>query len=151
LRLKPLQFWSFLNDLKVHAFALHHTRGAAEKCLETAPPFALLTPCPNTLSSVSLSFKIQAMTDKRFTVLDLIDIDLKEHNSLNLHCIGGRKGLTKEISIPDLNRPGLALAGFYDSFAYQRIQLFGRGAAQGCLAPNFRIKNYSKGENPANV
>jgi HPr kinase/phosphorylase len=70
---------------------------------------------------------IESMAERRFTVLDLIDIDLKEHNSLNLHCIGGRKGLTKEISIPDLNRPGLALAGFYDSFAFQRIQLFGQG------------------------
>ncbi|MDL2229801.1 HPr(Ser) kinase/phosphatase [Treponema sp. OttesenSCG-928-L16] len=67
------------------------------------------------------------MAVKKFTVLDLIDIDLKEHNSLNLHCIGGRKGLSREISIPDINRPGLALSGFYDSFAYQRIQLFGRG------------------------
>jgi len=67
------------------------------------------------------------MAVKRFTVLDLIDIDLKEHNSLNLRCIGGRKGLSREISIPDLNRPGLALSGFYDSFAYQRIQIFGRG------------------------
>jgi HPr kinase/phosphorylase len=70
---------------------------------------------------------IDNMAERRFTVLDLIDIDLKEHNSLNLHCIGGRKGLTREIGIPDLNRPGLALAGFYDSFAHQRIQLFGRG------------------------
>jgi HPr kinase/phosphorylase len=70
---------------------------------------------------------IDNMAERRFTVLDLIDIDLKEHNSLDLHCIGGRKGLTREISIPDLNRPGLALAGFYDSFAHQRIQLFGRG------------------------
>ena len=69
------------------------------------------------------------MTGKRFTVLDLIDIDLKEHNSLDLRCIGGRKGLAREISIPDLNRPGLALSGFYDSFAYQRIQIFGRGEA----------------------
>jgi HPr kinase/phosphorylase len=67
------------------------------------------------------------MADKRFTVLDLIDIDLKEHNSLNLHCIGGRKGLTREISIPDLNRPGMPLMGYYDSFVPQRIQLFGRG------------------------
>ncbi|GHU81583.1 HPr kinase/phosphorylase [Spirochaetia bacterium] len=61
------------------------------------------------------------------TVLDLIDIDLKEQNSLNLHCIGGRKGLTREINLPDLNRPGLAIMGFYESFAYQRIQVFGRG------------------------
>jgi HPr kinase/phosphorylase len=67
------------------------------------------------------------MAVKQFTVLDLIDIDLKDHNSLNLHCIGGRKGLIREISIPDINRPGLALSGFYDSFADQRVQLFGRG------------------------
>ena len=67
------------------------------------------------------------MDEKRFTVLDLIDIDLKEHNSLNLKCIGGRKGLIREIEIPDINRPGLALSGFFDSFAHERIQIFGRG------------------------
>jgi HPr kinase/phosphorylase len=77
-------------------------------------------------------FYNNAMADKRFTVLDLIDIDLKELNSLNLHCIGGRKGLGREIDIPDLNRPGLAIMGFYESFAYQRIQVFGRGEV-ACL------------------
>ncbi|MCL2320357.1 MAG: HPr(Ser) kinase/phosphatase [Treponema sp.] len=69
------------------------------------------------------------MDEKHINVLDLIDIDLKEHNSLNLKCIGGRKGLVKEITIPDINRPGLALSGFFDSFAYERIQIFGRGEA----------------------
>jgi len=69
----------------------------------------------------------KAMSEKRFTVLDLLDIDLKEQNSLNLKCIGGRKGLTREISIPDINRPGLALSGFFDSFAPERLQIFGRG------------------------
>ena len=69
----------------------------------------------------------KAMARKRFTVLDLIDIDLKEHNSLNLHCIAGRKGLSREIAIPDLNRPMGAIMGFYEDFAYQRIQVFGRG------------------------
>jgi HPr kinase/phosphorylase len=67
------------------------------------------------------------MADTRLTVLDLIDIDLKEHNALNLQCMAGRKGLTREISIPDLNRPMGAIMGFYEDFAYQRIQLFGRG------------------------
>jgi HPr kinase/phosphorylase len=67
------------------------------------------------------------MSQKRFTVLDLIDIDLKEHNSLNLRCIGGRKGLVKEISVPNVNRPGLGIMGFFESFAYNRIQIFGRG------------------------
>ena len=67
------------------------------------------------------------MADVRFTVLDLIDIDLKEHNSLNLQCIGGRKGLAREISIPDLNRPMGPLMGFCEDFASHRIQIFGRG------------------------
>ena len=69
------------------------------------------------------------MAERPFTVLDLIDLDLKEHNSLNLRCIGGRKGLGREISIPDLNRPMGAIMGFYEEFAHQRIQLIGRGEA----------------------
>lgn len=64
---------------------------------------------------------------KKFTVLDLLSLDLKEHDALDLKCIGGRPGLTREIHVPDLNRPGLALGGFYDNFGYDRIQIFGRG------------------------
>jgi len=67
------------------------------------------------------------MADRVFTILDLIDLDLKEHNSLNLRCIGGRKGLSRPIDIPDLNRPMGAIMGFFEDFAYQRIQVFGRG------------------------
>jgi HPr kinase/phosphorylase len=67
------------------------------------------------------------MDSKRFTVLDLLDLDLKEHDALELRCIGGRKGLGREISYPDINRPGLALTGFFENFAYQRIQLIGQG------------------------
>lgn len=67
------------------------------------------------------------MADKPFTVLDLLDMDLKGHNALNLRCIAGRKGLTRTITVPDINRPGLELSGFYDSFSYERVQLFGRG------------------------
>lgn len=64
---------------------------------------------------------------KKFTVLDLLSMDLKEHNALDLTCIGGRPGLIREITIPDLNRPGLALSGFFDNFGHERIQIFGRG------------------------
>lgn len=67
------------------------------------------------------------MTDKPFTVLDLLALELPEHTALRLKCIGGRKSLSKVISVPDLNRPGLALSGFYDSFAHERVQVFGRG------------------------
>ena len=64
---------------------------------------------------------------EEFTVLDLLDLDLKEHDALELRCIAGRAGLPRALSAPDINRPGLALGGFFDKFAFQRIQVFGRG------------------------
>ena len=63
----------------------------------------------------------------KFTVLDLIQLDLKENDALELKCLAGRPGLVREISAPEINRPGLELSGFYDNFAYQRIQIIGRG------------------------
>lgn len=62
-----------------------------------------------------------------FTVLDLIDLDLKEQNSLELKCVAGRSGLGRQLTVPDFNRPGLALAGFFESFAWDKLQIFGRG------------------------
>lgn len=70
---------------------------------------------------------LKSMLAQTLTVLDLLDLDLTEHDALHLHCICGQNGLTRSITVADLNRPGLALSGFFDSFAYQRVQLFGRG------------------------
>ena len=67
------------------------------------------------------------MNERRFTVLDMLDLDLPGHDAFELSCIAGRRGLPRTIEVPDVNRPGLALAGFYEAFAYQRVQLFGRG------------------------
>ena len=67
------------------------------------------------------------MSDKTITVLNLLDMDLKGHNSLNTRCLAGRSGLSREIKASDINRPGLALSGFYESFAFERVQVFGRG------------------------
>ena len=67
------------------------------------------------------------MLNKPFTVLDLLDMEFTGQNVLNLKCIGGRKGLTRAITVMDTNRPGLALSGFFDAFVFDRIQLFGRG------------------------
>ncbi|HAP44678.1 MAG: HPr kinase/phosphorylase [Spirochaetes bacterium GWD1_61_31] len=64
---------------------------------------------------------------KDFTVLDLLDMDLKDHDDLQLRCIAGRKGLGRVINLPDINRPGLALSGFYENFAWQRVQVMGLG------------------------
>lgn len=67
------------------------------------------------------------MAEKKFTVLDLLKLDLPGHDALELRCISGHRGLVKEITVPDINRPGLALSGFFESFAFSRVQLFGRG------------------------
>ena len=64
---------------------------------------------------------------KKFTVLDLLRLDLREHDALNLRCIEGKRGLDREINVPVLDRPGLALSGFFEKFAHKRIQVFGRG------------------------
>lgn len=67
------------------------------------------------------------MADKKFTVLDLLDLELSGHDALDLKCIAGRRGLPRAITVPEINRPGLALSGFYESFASKRVQVFGRG------------------------
>jgi HPr kinase/phosphorylase len=64
---------------------------------------------------------------EKFRVLDLLQLDLRENDALNLKCIGGRPGLIREITVTEINRPGLELGGFYENFAHQRIQIFGRG------------------------
>ena len=64
---------------------------------------------------------------KKITVLDLLQLDLKENDALNLKCLTGRAGLVRELTVPEINRPGLELSGFYENFAFQRIQIFGRG------------------------
>lgn len=62
---------------------------------------------------------------KQFTVLDLLDLDLKENESLSLKCVAGRQGLGKEITQPYIDRPGLALVGYFEHFTFNRIQIFG--------------------------
>lgn len=44
---------------------------------------------------------------------------------LDLELLGGQEGLTKRITRNDIHRPGLALAGFVDLFAYRRVQILG--------------------------
>jgi len=46
---------------------------------------------------------------------------------LSLELLAGRNGLARTIQSVDVNRPGLALVGFYKNLAMDRIQVFGRG------------------------
>ncbi len=44
---------------------------------------------------------------------------------LKLRLVAGKKGLKRRIMVPELNRPGLALAGYFDYFASRRAQVLG--------------------------
>ena len=67
------------------------------------------------------------MAEKKFTVLDLLELELPGHDALNLKCIAGRRGLPRALTVQEINRPGLALSGFYELFQADRLQIFGRG------------------------
>ena len=46
-------------------------------------------------------------------------------DELGLELVAGKKGLDRLIREPTVNRPGLALSGFYKYFAPKRVQVFG--------------------------
>jgi HPr kinase/phosphorylase len=52
---------------------------------------------------------------------------LDDSNDLRLRMLAGEAGLDREIPEAEINRPGLSLTGFFDFFAYDRIQIFGKG------------------------
>ncbi len=60
-----------------------------------------------------------------------------------LKLIAGQHGIDKPILEPVLHRPGLALTGFYEHFAWRRLQVFGHAEAaylQTLAAPDRRIR-----------
>jgi HPr kinase/phosphorylase len=48
------------------------------------------------------------------------------NSNLELEFIGGEEGLKKKIVATDINRPGLALAGYLKYFEYKRVQVLGK-------------------------
>jgi HPr kinase/phosphorylase len=44
---------------------------------------------------------------------------------LEIKILAGEKGLDNLVESPELNRPGLAIAGFYEVFSHDRIQILG--------------------------
>lgn len=53
--------------------------------------------------------------------------DFFEQNQegLKLRLVGSEEGLSRRIMEPSVNRPGLALSGFFTYFAYKRVQVIG--------------------------
>src|SRR3954465_4903439 len=65
---------------------------------------------------------------------------------LQLKLEGKRVGFDRKIREPTINRPGLALSGFYSYFAEKRIQVFG-AAEQSyleSLSPKVRKQRFRK-------
>lgn len=62
-----------------------------------------------------------------FTVRRLLAEDREGGSRLKLVLMTGEEGLDRPVKRIELNRPGLALAGFFANFASERIQVFGRG------------------------
>lgn len=52
---------------------------------------------------------------------------IKREPELRLNVHAGHSGLARHLVTIDVNRPGLALAGYFENFASDRIQVFGRG------------------------
>jgi HPr kinase/phosphorylase len=84
------------------------------------------------------------MKQKKLHIRDLLG---KTGNiDLQIRLISGEQGLGKEITGSEMNRPGLTLAGFFDFFAYDRIQIFGLGetAYLNQLTPEKKKEIYEK-------
>ncbi len=81
--------------------------------------------------------------DNTLKTLNLLQIDAKRNNLL-IKCVAGRNGLDRPIESRNINRPGLALGGFFDIFSFNCIQIFGRGESDF-------IKKFENHENFTNV
>ena len=46
--------------------------------------------------------------------------------SLHLELVAPNRGLKKRIRVPEVDRPGIALAGYFQYFAFKRIQVLGK-------------------------
>lgn len=49
-----------------------------------------------------------------------------EAQNLGLTAVGGQNGLTRKISVPRIQKPGLALAGFHEQVHQERVQVLGK-------------------------
>jgi HPr kinase/phosphorylase len=66
----------------------------------------------------------------------------EQGEELSLELLSGIEGLERLITVVDINRPGLALSGYLDHFAFERIQVLGRTELSylSSLTPKGRAK-----------
>jgi HPr kinase/phosphorylase len=62
---------------------------------------------------------------KRPSYIHVGDFFERNKESLKMKLLGTESGFTRKITEPSVNRPGLALCGFFTYFAYRRVQVLG--------------------------
>ncbi|MBK8476350.1 MAG: HPr(Ser) kinase/phosphatase [Opitutaceae bacterium] len=62
---------------------------------------------------------------KAVTAVSVADFFAKYGEKLKAELIAGSEGVHRQIREPSINRPALALTGFYKYFAYKRVQVIG--------------------------
>ncbi len=62
---------------------------------------------------------------KRPTSISVGEFFENNREQLKMKLLNSEKGFTRKISEPSVNRPGLALSGFFSYFAYKRVQVVG--------------------------
>jgi len=68
------------------------------------------------------------MTDERILNSDPLPVRrLLEFRDLDLEVVAGKTGLDRSINRAELNRPALELAGFFDKWQPERVQILGTG------------------------
>lgn len=70
------------------------------------------------------------------------DLFQQHQQELTLELIGGKRGLSKVIKVPEVQRPGLSLAGYLKEHATRRILIFGKVEIEYLrdLSPETRIE-----------
>ena len=61
----------------------------------------------------------------KIPVVTVGDLYTRHSEALQLKLLGSAEGLDRRIREPTINRPGLALSGFFSYFAEKRLQVFG--------------------------
>src|ERR1700752_1725061 len=61
----------------------------------------------------------------KFPVLSVGEFYTRHSEALQIKLLGSAAGFDRRIREPTINRPGLALSGFFNYFAEKRLQVFG--------------------------
>jgi HPr kinase/phosphorylase len=83
---------------------------------------------------------------KRPSSISVGDFFSQNAKALKLRLVGSDVGFSRKIWEPSVNRPGLALSGFFTYFAYKRIQIIGNSELS-CLEgmePKLRAARFSQ-------